>query len=138
MRPARSTDGDRQFGAGRDPPAGARIQHLHGSDPRSIDTPRGCPVLARNGDGGGRRLGPLGHTLVERLIQAVAAEVVSFTPDQAQRAIAAFLRYGKGRHPAGLNFGDCCSYALADEAGLPLLFKGRDFARTDIRPAVAP
>ncbi|WP_347379669.1 type II toxin-antitoxin system VapC family toxin [Methylobacterium sp. Leaf466] len=50
----------------------------------------------------------------------------------AQRAADAFARYGKGRHPAGLNFGDCFSYALAQALGAPLLFKGNDFSRTDI------
>ncbi len=84
------------------------------------------------------RLGPIGRSLVERMISDIAAQVASFTPEQANRAIDAFLRYGKGRHPAGLNFGDCCSYALAADAGLPLLFKGTDFGRTDIRPALPP
>jgi ribonuclease VapC len=84
------------------------------------------------------RLGPIGRSLVERMISDIAARVASFTPEQANRAIDAFLRYGKGRHPAGLNFGDCCSYALAADAGLPLLFKGTDFGRTDIRPALPP
>jgi ribonuclease VapC len=50
-------------------------------------------------------------------------------------AFSAFLRYGKGRHPAQLNFGDCLSYAVADVAGLPLLFTGDDFSKTDIEAA---
>ncbi|HET6184883.1 MAG TPA: type II toxin-antitoxin system VapC family toxin [Acetobacteraceae bacterium] len=50
----------------------------------------------------------------------------------------AFLRYGKGRQPAGLNLGDCAAYALARARGVPLLFTGRDFARTDIEPALPP
>ena len=59
--------------------------------------------------------------------------------DQAQMHIAsdAFRRYGKGRHPAGLNFGDTFSYALASTRALPLLFKGADFALTDIRQAAS-
>ena len=61
-----------------------------------------------------------------------------FAPARANRAVEAFLRYGKGRHPASLNFGDCCSYALAAESRLPLLFKGIDFTRTDIRSALLP
>ena len=56
---------------------------------------------------------------------------------QMQAAADAFRRYGKGRHPAGLNFGDTFSYALASTRALPLLFQGNDFARTDIR-RVAP
>ncbi len=50
----------------------------------------------------------------------------------ADLAIEAFLRFGKGRHPAGLNFGDCFAYALAKKLDAPLLFKGNDFSRTDI------
>jgi ribonuclease VapC len=52
--------------------------------------------------------------------------------DQAHLARQAFRQYGKGRHPAGLNFGDCFSYALARSRAEPLLFKGKDFAQTDI------
>ncbi len=57
--------------------------------------------------------------------------------DDAQHlaAVDAHFAYGRGRHPAGLNFGDCFAYALARSRGLPLLFKGDDFARTDIVPA---
>ncbi len=56
--------------------------------------------------------------------------------DIADLAIAAFFRFGKGRHPAGLNFGDCFSYALAKKLEAPLLFKGNDFSRTDIPGAI--
>jgi ribonuclease VapC len=49
--------------------------------------------------------------------------------------VSAFLRYGKGRHPAGLNFGDCMSYALAVVSGLPLLYTGTDFSLTDVKTA---
>jgi ribonuclease VapC len=62
-------------------------------------------------------------------------EIVPFTESQALLARAAFDRYGKGRHPAKLNFGDCMSYALARESGEELLFKGTDFALTDIAVA---
>ncbi len=54
----------------------------------------------------------------------------------AMQSRAAFTRFGKGRHPADLNFGDCISYALAQSLGLPLLFKGTDFAKTDVVPAL--
>jgi ribonuclease VapC len=63
-------------------------------------------------------------------------EIVAFTETQARLAREAFKRYGKGRHPAKLNFGDCMAYALAKDTGEELLFKGTDFAQTDI--AVAP
>lgn len=59
-----------------------------------------------------------------------------FTADQAYIARQAFHDYGKGRHPAGLNFGDCFAYALAKVTGEPLLFKGDDFRKTDIVPAI--
>jgi ribonuclease VapC len=63
-------------------------------------------------------------------------EVVAFDVAQSQIAIQAAHIYGKGRHPASLNFGDCCSYALAKSLGLPLLFKGNDFSQTDLRAVV--
>ena len=62
--------------------------------------------------------------------------IIPFTAEHAAVARDAFLRYGKGRHPAGLNFGDCFAYALARALNAPLLFKGHDFARTDIAPAL--
>ncbi len=63
-------------------------------------------------------------------------ELAPVDADQAHIARQAFREYGKGRHPAGLNFGDCFSYALARAEGLPLLFKGNDFAQTDVEPAL--
>jgi ribonuclease VapC len=62
--------------------------------------------------------------------------VESVTQSQAWLAGQAFLRFGRTRHPAGLNFGDCFAYALARSLNMPLLFKGEDFRQTDIRPAV--
>jgi ribonuclease VapC len=64
-------------------------------------------------------------------------ETISFDPEQLTVARSAFRRYGKGRHPAGLNFGDCAAYALAQWTGEPLLFKGTDFKATDV-PRVQP
>jgi len=58
------------------------------------------------------------------------------TEEQAHIARQAYSDYGKGRHPAGLNFGDCFSYALAKSTGEPLLFKGDDFRKTDLQPAL--
>ena len=66
------------------------------------------------------------------LIAALSITIVPFTVEQAQLASAAFLRFGKGRHPAKLNMGDCFSYALAKSTNQPLLFKGNDFIHTDI------
>ena len=66
------------------------------------------------------------------LIDEGGIEIVPHDKALAYGARDAFLRYGKGRHPAGLNFGDCASYALAKTRGLPLLFKGNDFSKTDL------
>ena len=63
-------------------------------------------------------------------------EVAPFTAEQAALAREGWRRFGKGRHAAGLNLGDCFAYALAQERGEPLLFKGEDFARTDVRRAL--
>ena len=60
-------------------------------------------------------------------------ETAAFGPEHLDLAIDAFRRFGKGRHPAGLNLGDCFSYALAMATGEPLLFKGDDFSRTDVK-----
>ena len=62
-------------------------------------------------------------------------ETVPVTREQTEDARQAWRKYGKGNHPAALNFGDCFSYALAKTTGEPLLFKGNDFAQTDIDPA---
>lgn len=61
--------------------------------------------------------------------------ITPFTADHLEVAFQAFERYGKGRHPAKLNFGDCISYAVALVSGQPLLYKGDDFAKTDIEAA---
>lgn len=63
------------------------------------------------------------------------AKVIAFSEEHFEAAMDAFLRYGKGRHPARLNFGDCMSYAVASLAGLPLLYTGSDFSKTDIEAA---
>ncbi len=75
-----------------------------------------------------------GHEL-DVLLEKAAVELVPVTSEQAIAARRAWRRFGKGNHPAGLNFGDCFAYALADTMGEPLLFKGGDFTRTDIAAA---
>ena len=85
-------------------------------------------------------LGRHGPSYLPRLEQALhrfGISVVPVTPEQARLAITAYERFGKGRHPAGLNFGDCFSYALAQARGEPLLAKGDDFVRTDVVMAMA-
>jgi ribonuclease VapC len=70
----------------------------------------------------------------DALIRELGIDVISFTPEQARLAFAAFRRFGKGRgSKAGLNFGDCFAYALAKDMQAPLLFKGDDFAHTDLQ-----
>jgi ribonuclease VapC len=71
-------------------------------------------------------------TELDAFVRRAGVEVVPFDYDLATRARAAFIRFGKGRHPARLNLGDCVSYALAQTRGLSLLYKGEDFARTDV------
>lgn len=72
---------------------------------------------------------------LDALIARAAMQVVAQDAGLADEARAAFLRYGKGRHPAGLNLGDCAAYALANASGFPLLFKGNDFPKTDLMAA---
>ena len=75
---------------------------------------------------------------IHALLRALQIEVVPVTLDHGTAAIGAFMTYGKGRHPARLNFADCFAYGLAKSRNLPLLFKGDDFRQTDIVPAWRP
>lgn len=81
-------------------------------------------TAARKGEAGIRKLHELGSE--------IGIDCIPFDKGQAEISFDAWLRYGKGRHPAGLNIGDCASYALARTTNNPLLFKGRDFLKTDI------
>ena len=72
-----------------------------------------------------------GHEL-DAFLKEAEIELEAVTSEQAQAARRAWRRFGKGNHPAGLNFGDCFAYALAEATGEPLLFKGGDFALTDV------
>lgn len=72
----------------------------------------------------------------DALIRAGRVQIEPVTEDQAQLARQCYSDFGKGRHAAGLNFGDCFAYALAKAIGEPLLFKGLDFSQTDIQPAL--
>lgn len=85
-----------------------------------------------------RRLGPLHAAGVARLLTEINATVVPFDTDQVAWAFEAHARFGKGRHPARLNLCDCAAYALARSHDLPLLYKGDDFAQTDVVSAVTP
>src|SRR5215216_2593530 len=69
---------------------------------------------------------------VARYLSRANVEIIPITAEIGRAAIAAFERYGRGRHPARLNMGDCFAYACARTLGVPLLYKGADFAQTDI------
>ena len=73
---------------------------------------------------------------MRRLIDALGFEFVSVTPAAARRIAAAYDQWGRGVHPAGLNFGDCFAYEVAKENNCPLLFVGEDFAKTDLISAL--
>ena len=81
------------------------------------------------------QLGPDGMRQAETFMRRAGLIIEAMTLDHGELARQAFLDFGKGRHQAGLNFGDCFAYALAKATGEPLLFKGNDFALTDIAPA---
>ncbi len=81
------------------------------------------------------RKGLEGVQRLDALVHAAGMTAAPFDHDQSLIAREAFARFGKGRHEAGLNFGDCAAYALAAVLGAPLLFKGNDFSATDIEAA---
>ena len=81
------------------------------------------------------RYGEMGDSQLDRLLRALGADVVPVGEDQVVLAREAALRFGRGRHPAALNFGDLFSYALAAVRDQPLLFVGDDFAKTDVAVA---
>lgn len=77
-----------------------------------------------------------GQDAMERLIARIDPQIVDVTSASAQRAAAAYAKWGKGVHPAGLNFADCFAYETAKAHGCPLLYVGGDFARTDVASAL--
>ncbi|MBT3747976.1 MAG: type II toxin-antitoxin system VapC family toxin [Chloroflexi bacterium] len=84
----------------------------------------GIVIEAKKGEVGGREL--------DLLIHRSEIEVVNLTTEQSELARVCWRKFGKGRHPASLNIGDCCSYALSKFTNEPLLFKGEDFSKTDL------
>lgn len=79
------------------------------------------------------RRGPVGGSELDIFLQRAAIEIVAVDEEQFSVARYAWRRFGKGRHPAGLNFGDCFAYALTKVSGEPLLAKGIDFRKTDLQ-----
>lgn len=99
-------------------------------------TPRiGAPALLEASIVLTRWFGESAKPALDPFVRESGAEIVPFDLPQLRAAQEAYRRFGKGRHPAGLNFGDCMSYALARACDEPLLFKGDDFSQTDIAQA---
>ena len=114
-------------------PEAERIARAIASEPRrlvcafsSLET--AIVIEARKGELAGREL--------DLLLHRIRADVVVMESAQVEIARSAWRRFGKGRHPAGLNIGDCCSYALSKFSGEMLLFKGEDFRHTDVAAVV--
>ncbi len=110
-------------------PESERIARSMASDPRRLASAftvleAAIVVEARKGESGGREL--------DLLMHRINLESVPLTSSHVEVAREAWRRFGKGRHAANLNIGDCCAYALSRVSGEPLLFKGDDFARTDV------
>lgn len=107
-------------------------EQLHAAEPRLIAAPTvlelGIVLQARRSAAGG---------FVRKVLRDAGIVVRPFDEEHAERAQDAWRRFGRGRHPAALNFGDCCTYALAEQAGHPILCVGNDFSRTDL-PVLRP
>jgi ribonuclease VapC len=95
----------------------------------------GAPTLLETGMVMIGAMGERGRGLTAQFLESFEVEVIPFGEAHWQAAIGVFSRYGKGQHPAGLNYGDCMSYAAARIADEPLLFIGNDFAQTDVEAA---
>lgn len=111
-------------------PGYERLLAALASDPRPPGV--GAPTLLETGIVLTGRHGDAGQIAVERFCREAGVVAIPFDDEHWPVALAAFRRFGKGRHPAGLNFGDCLTYAVAMLAGEPLLFVGDDFGRTDV------
>lgn len=83
------------------------------------------------------RANPAAQAAADTIRTDFELDVIAFDASMAEVAREAYRRYGRGNHPAKLNFGDCMAYALAKSTAEPLLFKGQDFTQTDIAPALA-
>ena len=115
----------------REPGWEALLERLEAADRVGV----GAPTLVESAIVLSARLGRDARPLLARFAQELGLETLPFTEAAYVVAVDAFLRFGKGRHPAALNFGDCVSYAMAAVTGAPLLCVGEDFPRTDARLA---
>lgn len=117
----------------REPEADALAAALYGAQRRLI----GAPTLFEMHQVMGGRHGKAGIKVADDFLTGAGIETLDWTAQMARLATDAFMRFGKGQgHPAQLNFGDCMAYAVAKSLDVPLLFKGDDFAKTDIRSAL--
>jgi ribonuclease VapC len=112
----------------REPDHRRLMAHLQTGSPAAI----GAPTLVETGMVITARLGTPGISLLDRLVREAEITVIPFASQHWPVAIDAFSRFGKGRHRAALNFGDCLTYAVASVAGEPLLHVGDDFPLTDL------
>lgn len=115
----------------REPEAEAFAQLIHDADVNRISVANyvELSIVIEN------QLGPEGMRQAEAFFRRAGVTIEPVTVEHGELARQAFLDFGKGRHSAGLNYGDCFAYALAKAAGEPLLFKGDDFRQTDIPAA---
>src|ERR1017187_1344749 len=102
---------------------------------RAVIVTAGVPTLIESVMVLSSRMSRDGRPMLYGLLRRMDVQIVPFAEEHLDAAVDAFLRFGKGRHRAGLNFGDCLSYAVASVSGLPLLYTGHDFSETDIPAA---
>jgi ribonuclease VapC len=107
------------------------VAKLAGADSPAV----GAPTLAETGLVLTAKLGRKAPGILARFVQEAELTVIPFGEPHWPLAVEAYARFGKGRHPASLNFGDCLTYAVARVAGRPLLFIGGDFSKTDLPAA---
>ncbi|MBK6767690.1 MAG: type II toxin-antitoxin system VapC family toxin [Ardenticatenales bacterium] len=115
----------------REAGAGALLERLWSATVRAV----GAPTLVEAGVVLTARAGEAAVPLLHHFLDAFSIATVPFDGRHAQEAVAIYNTFGKGHHPAGLNYGDCLSMATARLAGLPLLCVGDDFSRTDVELA---
>ena len=116
----------------KEPEQGAFIEAITADGTRIC----GAPTLVETGMVIVSRRGEAGLAELRAFYERAAVQTAGFGAGLVELAVDAFRRFGKGRHAAGLNFGDCFSYALAKATGEPLLFKGDEFLQTDVKRAV--
>jgi ribonuclease VapC len=104
------------------------VDRILQTDPARV----GAPTLVETSLVVAGRRGARSEALVDALVKELGVTIVAFGEAEWRAAVDAFVRFGRGRHEAALNFGDCLSYATASVAGDPLLFVGNDLAQTDI------